>query len=186
MKAVVGIFQNRTEAEQALNALLEAGFARDELNLVLRDSQAAQGVTAEPKAESRHSSNQETAIGAAIGASSGATVGGFAGLLLSVGLVVVPGIGPVIAAGTLASALTAVAVGAGVGAAAGGLAGGLIGFGLPEGAARQYAAGVERGDILMVVHTGAGRDENAAELMRQMGAREVSAHPFDALSEELG
>lgn len=90
--------------------------------------------------------NRTPAVGSA---ATGATVGGLGGLLVGLGLVAVPGIGPILAAGPLVGALGGLLAGG----AAGGLVGGLSSIGVPEEYARDYAASIEQGSMLVSVRT---------------------------------
>jgi hypothetical protein len=172
MKAVVGLFRNTGEAQQAVEALTNAGYARNNISVITRDDTAS---TDYHTAEVRDT----TGIGAGAGAVSGGVLGGLAGLLVGMGALVIPGIGPVIAAGTLASTLGAAAAGAGIGAGVGAITGGLVGalanVGVPEEEAHFYAEGVKRGGTLVIVQTDDTQTSMASSIMRQHDAVEVNA-----------
>lgn len=88
--------------------------------------------------------------------------------MASAGALAIPGIGPIIAAGPLAAALS--------GAVAGGLAGGLLDMGIPEDRGRQLEEDVKQGRVLCVVEADGGRAEEAAQILRAAGARNVETH----------
>ncbi len=121
---VIGVFDDRDDAEDAIKALKEAGFPADQIGVAARDRNAA-GALAEE-------TGTEAGTGAATGALTGGLLGGVAGWLIGIGALAIPGIGPLIAAGPLAAALG----GAALGAASGGLIGALTGAGVPEEEAR--------------------------------------------------
>ncbi len=148
-KTVVGVYTDAGRAEQALQDLIESGFARDDVSIVAQEREGRTG-----DAPAAHHDESRAGTGAATGAGIGAAVGGAGGLMAGLGLLAIPGFGPIIAAGPIVAALT----GAGVGAAAGGLAGGLIGLGIPKEAAGTYAEAVKRGGYLVIVTS---RDEDA-------------------------
>src|SRR5262245_11634610 len=119
---VAAVFQDRADAEAAIDELRNAGFTSDQIGAALRDRNEA-GTLVE--ADTGAGGAVEGAVEGALG---GGLLGGAAGFLVGlVSALLIPGIGPIVAAGTIAAALaaaggTAVA-GAGIGAAAGGLVG---------------------------------------------------------------
>lgn len=131
-KTLVKTFDDAAEAERAVHALHEAGFARDDLGWISR---------------SRRTSNVETASAAMEGAAVGGALGGLAGLLIGFAALAVPGIGPVVVAGPLVTTLA----GAGVGAAAGGIIDALVHLGVPESEARDHASRVGKGGAIVTV-----------------------------------
>ena len=144
-KTVVGYFDKYTQAQDAVRALVDTGFSRNDISLVASDptgEYAKSNVvtsTTDPDASSY----------TATGAGTGAVIGGLGGLLVGIGALAIPGVGPVIAAGPLATTL----LGAGVGAAAGGLIGILMDAGIPENEAQYYAEGLRRGGAVVSVST---------------------------------
>lgn len=161
MRTVVGMYDQFEEAQNAVQALNEAGFDRNMINLIARD------VTGEYSRELDRNSN-ESASGTATGAGIGAVLGGLGGLLVGLGALAIPGIGPVIAAGPILTTLA----GAGVGAVAGGLIGALVDMGIPEEHAQFYAEGVRRGGSLVVIRTTDDQAEKARQVLNRY-------HPVD-------
>jgi hypothetical protein len=155
MKTVVGLYDNMTDAQRAVQALVEAGIDRDQITMIAGDRDGNYSATY--RAEDAGGDWAATAGGAA----TGAAVGGVGGALLSLSTVAIPGIGPVIAAGPLVAGL----VGAGVGAAAGGLIGALIDAGIPEEHAGYYSEGVRRGGVLVTAQVADGQADQAVRLM---------------------
>lgn len=159
---VVGMFEDRSDAERAIDDLKNAGFSEDQIGVAMRD-RTAQGQLMED-------TGTQAAEGAAAGIVSGGVLGGIVGALIGVGALAIPGIGPVIAGGALASAFgvaggTAIA-GAGIGAASGGILGGLIGLGIPEHEAEHFERGFKAGGILVTVKAGRQAPEAFAILQR--------------------
>jgi len=161
MKTVVGMFETRSEAEDAINRLQTAGFSRDAIGVAMRDTGEASTL-----AEST-GSNDLSAEGATTGAVSGAAVGALVGLALVGSTLLLPGIGTVLIGGPLAAGLT----GAGIGAASGGLVGGLVGAGIPEDEATEYQSRIERGHILVSVQAGDNEVARARQILIEEGAR---------------
>src|SRR5918994_3292439 len=101
---VVAVFDDRDDAQDAINALRNAGFMAEDISILARDRDTA-GRLAED-------TGTEAATGAATGALAGGLLGGVAGWLVGIGALAIPGFGPFIAAGVLGSALTGAAIGA--------------------------------------------------------------------------
>jgi len=155
---VVGIFTDLSKAEQAAQALRDAGFRRDRINLIVRDRGKSGGQTT-TNGEETHAEE---------GAATGAITGGVAGSILGIALgsVLLPGLGTV-----LATSVAAGLLGGATGAAAGGLIGGLIGLGIPEKEAHGYAREVEEGRILLTVRS--SRPEEVRAVMRRYGSTDL-------------
>ena len=161
MKTVVGMFETRTEAEDAIQRLQAAGFGRDAIGVAMRDTGEAGDLAVTT------GSHDLSAEGAAAGGVSGAVVGGLVGLALVGSTVVLPGIGTVLIGGPIAAGLT----GMGIGAASGGLIGGLIGTGIPESDATTYQDRIARGHILVSVQTSDAHLARARQILTEEGAR---------------
>jgi hypothetical protein len=155
-KTVVGYFDQLTQAQRAIERLVDNGFLRDHISLVASDpnEEYAEAYRATSSADTGEISSTVA------GATTGAVMGGIGGLLVGIGALAIPGIGPVIAAGPLATML----LGVGVGAAAGGLIGALIDVGIPEEEAKYYAEGLRRGGVVVTVST------EDAQIMESEGA----------------
>lgn len=144
-RVVTGMFPDRSSAEWAYQALVERGYDRNDVNLVMSDEARARHFPQDgsPPTELGSKAAGGAGIGAGIGGALGAVVAAVAAVGSSVAL---PGLGLVIA-GPIATAL----VGAGAGGAAGGLLGALIGWGIPEERVKDYESGLRSGGILMGV-----------------------------------
>jgi len=166
MDTIIGLFRDRDDAEQAVAALEEADFTRDEVGLL-----AQRGAVEDILAPDREEAAVESA---GVGALGGSALGGLIGLLAGASAIVVPAIGPAVAVGAWAGVLGTTAAGAGVGAAYGGLVGALIGFGVTEEQTHIYVEGVQQGGILIVVQPEDGRKTLAAEILREHGGTAVN------------
>ena len=164
---VVGLFDNRNEAESVVRDLNDAGFRKDDISYVTQDRSKTAGAT------TRDDDDSMAAEGAGAGATAGTVLGGLGGLLVGTGALLIPGVGPALVAGSLAGVLGVTAAGAGIGAAAGGLVGGLVGLGVPEEHANYYAEGVRRGGTLVTVHAEDNKVSQAAQIMRRHGAVDI-------------
>ena len=163
-KTVVGLFDDRAAAQNAVRELAAEGFRGDEVSLVSKKPDG-KGVEVEYVEEDGREQIEDMAKGAG----TGAAIGAGAALLLSLTALSIPGIGPVLAAGPLAALIA----GAGVGAAAGGLASGLTRLGVEDDDANTYAEGLKRGGTLVTVNTDNERADLAVNLLRRLGAVEI-------------
>ncbi len=139
MRTVVGLFDDRSKAESAINRLMSEGVDRDSISIAMKDAREATSL-----AEAT-GTNDLSGEGATAGAVSGAGVGALVGIALLGSTVLLPGLGTFLIGGPIAAALT----GAGIGAASGGLIGGLVGAGIPEEEASHYASGIDKGGIFV-------------------------------------
>lgn len=171
-RVVVAILADRDDAERAVRALHDAGFARDSIGVAMRDRSVEGKVIQE--------TGSRAAEGAAVGAMSGGVLGGLVGLLVGAGALAIPGIGPVIAGGVLASALGvaggSAAAGAGIGAATGGVFGSLVGLGVPDDDARRFERRFHDGGVLVTVDAG-DRVAAAVAVFNDHGADLASGAP---------
>jgi hypothetical protein len=149
----VAVFDDRSQAEKAVAALREEGFAPEQIGL-------AQRPAPEPreKDEASQSANENLPGGAAVGMLVGASVGGF-----------LAGAGA--APGAMAGgALGGVVAGLLEGGVVGGLVGGLIGMGVPQDEAHYYQRELDAGRTIVTVNAG-GRYEQAQEVLLANGGR---------------
>jgi uncharacterized protein (TIGR02271 family) len=155
MPNVIGMFENYSEAQRAVERMINDGIDRDQISSIGRDSD-----------RDRESTTTEHTSGAGKGAGIGAAVGGIGGLIAGIAGLAIPGIGPILAAGPLAAAIGGALGGAGLGAAAGGLIGALTDMGVPEHEARHYEDQVRQGKILVTVRADSDDEaDRAADIM---------------------
>lgn len=173
--AVVGVFEDRDRAEQAVNDLRQAGFTDDQIGFAYRGEEGAQSGTTDI-------SHGDDAGDAAGGAASGILTGGVLGGLLGAGAaLLIPGFGPAIAGGILAATLG----GAAIGATAGGLIGALTGMGVPEEEAQYYSGEFESGRIIVTVQAD-GRRQEAVAILQRYGAYDAATGSAQASTYNTG
>lgn len=175
---IAGLFDDLTEAREAVRELVDHGFPRDNISLMTNDqSEQRKAVELDDEQASQRVSGGFVSIpsgeggdaeATAKGASVGAALGGVAGLLVGLGALTIPGIGPVIAAGPLIAALS----GAGMGAVAGGLVTVLSRAGIPDADARLYAEGIRRGGTMLLVDVPEDQADLASDILNRH-------HPVD-------
>ena len=155
MSTVIGAFETREMAANAVDPVLAADFAPDQVSVLGRHGEVAD-LTPE----------HERATRIATGAGIGAAIGGFGVIAVGLAALAVPGLGPVLALGPFAAALPV--------ALAGGLVGGLAGFlvsqGVPREEAERYADRVRAGAYLVAVHTDPAREITAETVLADAGA----------------
>ena len=165
MRTVVGMFENRTEAQKAIERLQASGVGSDSISVAMKDATEAGSLS---ESTGTHDMSEE---GATAGAVSGAGLGALVGLALVGSTFLLPGVGTFLIGGPLAAALT----GAGVGAASGGLIGGLVGAGIPEEDAQAYSTGMEAGHILVTAHVPEDQTATARRIFDDEGSTRTYA-----------
>jgi hypothetical protein len=153
---VVGVFEHRPQAEQAITELWKAGFAHDRIDMVTRDGETA----ATPNLHLQTDAGNSAVTGAVGGAGAGALVGALAVTLL-------PGVGTVLGGGLLAGLIG----GALLGAAGGAFVGPFLALEMNEDDAHYYAHHVDEGRTVVIVKT-PDRIEEARSILQRAGAHE--------------
>jgi hypothetical protein len=148
---VVGVFQDRSKAQEAVDALKRAGFREDQIGVATRHEGGEDGL--------EKGTGSKTAEGAAIGAATGAGIGVLWGLGVAAQLF--PPLG-IVAGGTIMALLASAATGAGVAT----VIGALVGLGVPEDEAAYYEGEVKGGRTLVTVQADGRYDEAWAVLSR--------------------
>ena len=159
---VVGVFNDRDDAREAIEALKDDGFTPDSISILSPDKQATEEIAAD--------TGTHAGSGAATGAVAGGILGGLGGWLVGIGALAIPGVGPFIAAGAFATALGGAAIGAGLGA----IAGALMGMGVPEEHAKYYEGEAKAGKTLVTVRAD-GRYDDAQRILRDHGAYDIES-----------
>jgi len=159
----IAIFDDRVQAQRAIEQLKRAGFTEREIGVTARDMEGHDIDVADGDKKT-HAKE-----GAIAGVAAGAGVGALWGLGILAG--VLPGIGTAIAGGTLAAILSSAAAGA----ATAGVAGSLIGLGIPEDEAKYYDREFQAGRVVVTVDAGARLQEAQMILVQHSGYDMASA-----------
>jgi hypothetical protein len=171
--AVFGIYKSVSQAEQAVDRLLAAGFTNNDISVLLPDNQSSR--------EFAHKKDTKAPEGTTTGVAAGGAIGGTLGLLAGIGALAIPGLGPFIAAGPIMGALA----GLGVGGAVGGLVGALVGMGIPEYEAKRYEGRVKEGGVLLSVHCNTSEEiSRAKDLLKQTGAEDIASAGEEGVSKD--
>jgi len=138
MRTIVGLYDELSDAYQAVQELIDSGIAREDIGLVAGDLDRRYSRYLEQE-DMRSPEMGDEAEGALVGGA----IGSLAGLLVGLGALMIPGVGPVVAVGSLMAGL--------IGAIVGGLTGAIVSWGVPETEARFYSEAVQRGATLVAV-----------------------------------
>lgn len=153
---VVGVFEDRYHADEAVTELIAAGFTAKEIGVAMRDDHAR--LAEDEKADAYAKAELART---ATGAVTGAILGGALGAISSV---LIPGFGPLLLTGIL------------VMAAGGGLAGGFAGLmstmELSDEEKHYYHRELQAGRCLVIVNAG-DRVAEAVAILERNGAHDV-------------
>lgn len=175
-QVVIGVFNARRDAEQAVEQLRQQGFTQEEINIVAKKGSREDALSHGHGHGQARGQDEYVDDDITDGALTGGTLGGIGGLVLGVGALAIPGVGPIIAAGPIAAALG--------GAVAGGVAGGLIDWGIPSQVSHHYEQEIAHGGILAIIQTSATKVNQAAQILRQNGARDVESHQMPSAQQQ--
>jgi hypothetical protein len=167
---LVGMFNDRDDAERAYNDLKEMGYDADEINVIM----TAEGKDRHFTHDKKHSKSEmgnKALEGTGTGAAIGGITGGIAGAIAAIGTnLIIPGLGLVML-GPLAAGLA----GAGAGGLTGGIIGALVGAGIPKDKAGVFERGLKEGQIMLAVRPHNLADvDNLTQHWRQFHAQDVT------------
>ena len=171
---VVGIYVDSDTARAGIEQLHAHGFTKDEISLVVRESEAAAEIPSQAAAEKAGNS---TGAGVALGGVGGGILAG----LIGAGLLAIPVPGRSWQPGGLPRLPAAPRLGQ----QRGGIAT-TIALGVSEDVAEEYGRRIEQGDFLVMVLANEGEDEERARrTMSDSGARDVASYPYQARPKEF-
>ena len=168
MRTVTGIFNSRTDAEQALESLRSAGIAEERISLLMPGTSGEQLEEAVPTTET-----EQPGMGKALGGTVGGALGVAGGLHLGAAAAsfFVPGVGPILAAGLIGAALLG-AGGAATGVAAGGALEDNVAEGLPHDELYVYEDALRKGRTVVVVMGETDEQGDAARAILEVAGAE--------------
>jgi len=169
---LVGIFDTRESAHQAVEALHRAGFTNHQITMVMHHKEQARLQVTDLDAAKAAQVTGESKAGR--GLAYGAVAGGLLGGAIAAATVLIPGFGWAFLAGGLIALPPIASVVSGVvgGAVGGGLVGALVGLDFPEHEAILYERELKAGRVLVGVRAGDRADE-AWDILRLCGGREL-------------
>src|SRR5262249_3457527 len=139
--AVFGIYPTVGAVERGVLELKNAGFRNTNISVLFPENAGTKDFA--------HEKGTKAPEGASTGGAAGLAIGGTLGWLAGIGSLAIPGVGPFIAAGPIMAALA----GGAVGGVVGGIGGALAGMVFPEYEAKRYQGLIEKGGILLSVHS---------------------------------
>jgi uncharacterized membrane protein len=170
LQRAIGLFSNRSAAEQAMYRLRDSGFNMDRISIVARSGDGVKDLSGGEEITPKQSITSQTQENAGTGATTGAVAGGAIGLIGSLGVLAIPGVGAITEVGVL---LGNALLGSGIGAASGGLIGALVGRGIPEDRAKHYSDRVHNDNDYLVLLEGSESEVRIAEaVLRENGIRD--------------
>ncbi len=164
MSSVTGVFDNATDADKAVNRLLNDGFPKENIRLVVSDADKSlkPWLATAPAADTVN----HVAEGGFMGAAMGSALGALLASITTFGSIMLPG-GSVLMAGPIVAALA----GAGAGGIVGGFSGVIIGAGFALDEANRYEDDINAGKSVVVVTTTDEIKEARARIaLRGLGA----------------
>jgi hypothetical protein len=178
MKTLVGVFNDRDDAENAVQELRDMNIADTDISVA--GTNAHGDMTMHDAGDDAAEVAGGTAAGAASGATTGGVIGAIAGLAVANGIL--PGLGTLFVAGPLATALgftgaaATTAAGALTGAAAGGLVGALGGLGISASDASNYENRVKSGGTLVTARVDNYDEDEVREVFDKFDAEDVNVY----------
>jgi len=169
-RALVGVFDDRLSAEQAVDALHRAGFPHDQVGFAIRGTDAIRGGMIVDTIGTKDGK------GAAAGAVTGGMIGGVLAAAVSL---LIPGVGPIVAGGVLAAFFG----GAIAGTAVGGILGAMAGLGISEEEARFYEKEFNEGRAIVAVKA-EDRSGQATQILLEHGGKHIHMEPRSPVQTE--
>jgi uncharacterized membrane protein len=146
--SVLGIYGTYSAVERAVETLKDAGFRNTDISVLFPANVGSKDFA--------HVKGTKAPEGATTGGGTGAVVGGALGWLAGIGALALAG--------------------GAVGGAVGGFTGALIGLGIPEYEAKRYEGRIQKGGILLSVHSDNSEwTKRAKEILERTGAEDVSS-----------
>jgi uncharacterized membrane protein len=166
--AVVAIYPDHTQAEEALKMLQKSGFDMKKLSIVGKDYHSDENVVGYYNAGDRMKRWGKT----------GAFWGGFWGLLFGSAFFAIPGIGPVLVAGPMVAWIIGALEGALVVGGLSAIGAGLYSIGIPKDSIVEYETAVKADKFLLLAHGTAEEVETARKIMGTAGSLNVAVYPL--------
>ncbi|HTX39028.1 MAG TPA: general stress protein [Bryobacteraceae bacterium] len=167
--AVVAIYENHSQAEEALKELQKSGFDMKKLSIVGKDYHTDEHVVGYYNAGDRMKRWGK----------SGAFWGGIWGLLLGSAFFAIPGFGPILVAGPLVAWILGALEGAVVVGGLSAIGAGLFSIGIPKDSIVQYESAINADKFLLLAHGTAGEVETARGIIRTTKPLQVSVHMME-------
>jgi hypothetical protein len=164
--AIVAVYNDHIQAEQAVDQLKRAGFDMKKLSIVGKDYHTEENVVGYYNTGDRMKHWGKM----------GAFWGGIWGLLFGAAFFFVPGIGPVLVAGPVAAWIVAALEGAVVVGGLSAIGAGLYSIGIPKDSVLRYDVALKADKFLLIAHGTADEVAKAKEIIGRTSPVEVNVH----------
>jgi hypothetical protein len=168
--SVVAMFDQHTQAEEAVKQLQQAGFNMRALSIVGKDYQSDEQVLGYYTTGERMKHWGKY----------GAFWGGIWGMLFGSAFFLIPGIGPFVAAGPIVAWIVGALEGAVVVGGLSAIGAGLYSIGIPKKSILQYETSLKAGKFMLLAHGTPDEVTRAKEILTSAGASETQLHMADA------
>jgi uncharacterized membrane protein len=166
ISSVVAIYENHTQAEEAVKELQKSGFDMKKMSIVGKDYHTDEHVVGYYNAGDRMK----------YWGKMGAFWGGIWGLLFGAAFFFIPGIGPILVAGPLVAWIVAGLEGAVVVGGLSALGAGLYSIGIPKNSIVTYETALKSDKFLLVAHGTAEEAAKARDILQTTHPMEVGVY----------
>jgi hypothetical protein len=171
--SVIAMFNQHTQAEQAVKQLQEDGFDMKKLSIIGKDYHSDEHVVG------YYSTGDRMKFWGKNGAIWGGLWGGLWGVLFGSAIFVIPGIGPLMMAGPIVAWIVGALEGAAVVGGLSALGAGLYSIGIPKKSIIQYETSLKAGKFMLVAHGTPAEVTRAKAILSNSGASETYLHLAD-------
>ena len=168
--SVIAMFDQHTQAEEAVKQLQEAGLDMKGLSIVGKDYHTDEHVVG----------YYTTADRMQYWGKNGAFWGGIWGMLFGSAFFMIPGIGPLVMAGPIVVWIIGALEGAAVVGGISALGAGLYSIGIPKKSILQYETSLKAGKFMLLVHGTPDEVTRAKAILSSSGASQTQLHLADA------
>jgi hypothetical protein len=164
--SIVAVYNNHTEAEDAVAKLSAASFDITKVSIIGKDYHSEEKVVGYYTTGDRMKS----------WGGLGAFWGGIWGLLFGAGFFLIPGIGPVLVAGPILAALVGALESAVVVGGLSAVAAGLVSLGIPKESAVKYESQIKADNFVLVAHGAPEELDHARTILADTSATLIEGH----------
>ncbi len=168
--SVIAMFDQHTQAEEAVKQLQQAGVDMKKLSIVGKGYQTEENVVGYYTTGDRMMHWGKY----------GAFWGGIWGLLFGSAFFIIPGIGPLVVAGPIVAWIVGALEGAAVVGGLSAIGAGLYSIGIPKNSILQYEKVLKAGKFMLVVHGTPDEVTRAKAILATSGASETQLHMSNA------
>jgi Protein of unknown function (DUF3341) len=168
--SVVAVYNNHTEAEEAVSKLGAASFDIKKVSIIGKDYHSEEKVVGY-----YHTGDRMKSWGGM-----GAFWGGIWGLLFGAGFFLIPGVGPILVAGPFLAALVGALESAVLVGGLSALAAGLVSLGIPKDKAVKYEAEIKADKFVLVAHGTPEEVDRARTILAQTSPVSIEKHDLAA------